>query len=87
MDVEVSLHDFKLQRPKRGLSAFRKNSIIFLNIIFLIICIGGYIFKWVFGFEEAVKWASGTTPVTNRTLDWFGFLDTGFCNDRGLTEG
>jgi len=85
MDVEVSLHDFKLQRPKRGLSAFRKSSISFLNIF--LICIRGGIFKRVFRFEEAVKWAPGTTPVTNRTLDRFGFLDTGFCDDRGLTEG
>jgi hypothetical protein len=34
MDVEISLHDFKFQRPNRGLSTLIKSSNTFLNIIY-----------------------------------------------------
>jgi hypothetical protein len=34
MDVEISLHDFKFQRPNRGLSTLIKISKTFLNIIY-----------------------------------------------------
>jgi hypothetical protein len=74
MDVEISLQDFRDQRPNIGLSTLTKSSNTFLNIIY----IGRDVFKCVVRFEEVLKWTPFTASVTYCTCDCIRFLDTRF---------
>ena len=73
----MSLHDFSFHRPNVGLSTLNKSSNTFLNIIY----IGRELLKFVFRFEEVIKWTTFTTSMTYRTIECVSILDTGFFHE------